>query len=225
MHEGHRERLKRKFLADGIDKFERHEILELALFWAIPRRNTNDIAHKLIKKFGSLSAVFDAPLPMLKEIDGIGESAAVFLKLIPHLCREYTIDKNSSNEKNLNIEDACDKLVLKFIGRTEEVVALMLFDAKGKIVYEGVINKGTVNAVDLYARRIIELIVNYSACSAILAHNHPSGFATPSKSDINSTKKINQILLGMKVHFLDHLIVAEDDYISLRACNIDGLFE
>ncbi len=107
----------------------------------------------------------------------------------------------------------------------EETVAIALLDAKGKVIYEGIINKGTVNAVDIYARKIIELIVLYNASSVILAHNHPSGFAIPSVDDIESTAKLNKIFTGMRVNFLDHIIVADGDYVSLRECGVEDVFE
>lgn len=225
MHSGHRDRIRKKFILNGTDNFEDHEILELALFYAIPRKNTNEIAHQLLKSFGSITAVFDASLNMLKEVHGVGESAAIFIKMISSLARVYMEKKNTDNNKALSASEINDKLMTKFIGRTEEAVAIILLDAKGKIVYEGIVNKGTMNAVDIYARKIIELIVLYHAVSVVLAHNHPSGFAIPSVDDIESTAKLNKILVGMRVNFLDHIIVADGDYVSLRDCGMRDVFE
>ena len=225
MHDGHRERVKKKYILDGIDKFNAHEILELALYYAIPRKNTNEIAHNLIKKFGSFSAVFDAPINLLMEVNGIGELAAIFIKLIPDLARAYMDSKTSESGKIFTIKEACDKLAFQFIGRTEEVVALMLLDAKYKLLYCGVINKGTVNAVDLYARKIIELIVMYNASAGIIAHNHPSGLALPSRDDLISTDKMKLIFKNMGVKLLDHIIVADGDYVSLASSSEESLIE
>lgn len=219
MHEGHRERIKNKYLVEGIDGFHDHEILELALYYAIPRKNTNEIAHSLLEKFGSVSAIFDAPLNILKEVKGMGESSSLFLKLIPDLARVYMDSISSHKGKIMDIKQACDKISLKFIGRSEEVVALMLFDAKGKMLYNGVINKGTVNAVDLYARKIVEMIVLYNASAGLIAHNHPSGLALPSQDDLESTIKLKSIFQNMGVKFIDHIIVADGDYVSLGASN------
>ncbi len=224
LHDGHRSRLRKKFILNDIDNFEDHEILELALFYAIPRKNTNEIAHKLLESFGSIAAVFDAPINMLKEVEGVGESAAVFIKMLSSLARIYVEKKHSDKNQILDNSKINDRLMLKFIGRMEEVVAIVLLDAKGKIVYEGVINKGTVNAVDIYVRKIIERIVLYNASSIVLAHNHPSGFAVPSADDIESTAKLTKIFSGMRVNFLDHIIVADGDYVSLRDCGIEEVF-
>lgn len=220
MHEGHRTRLKDKFLLGGIDNFEDHEVLELLLFYAIPRKNTNAIAHRLLQKFGSLDAVFDSPLSLLKTVEGVGESTAIFIKIISNITRLYVERKYANSKNALSLEEMKDKLMMKFIGRQEETVAIMLLDAKGKILYEGIVNKGTVNAVDIYMRKIIELIVLYSASSIILAHNHPSGIAVPSNDDVRTTVAINNILKSMKVNLLDHIVVADSDYVSMRDCGM-----
>lgn len=224
MHKNHRERIKNKFINHGVESLESHEILEFLLFWSIPRRDTNVIAHRLIDKFGSISAVFDAPYGLLLEIEGIGENSAILLKLIPNLARIYQEDKYLIGKQVPSLGSCCDKLALKFLGYTEEVVAIMLFDSKGKPIFDGVINKGSINAVEIYSRRIIELITLYSASSIILAHNHPSGVALPSKGDIDSTNKLNSILTTMGVVFIDHIIVADGDYVSMKQENISEAF-
>ena len=215
-HHGHRERLRKKFLLGDIDNLEDHEILELALFYAIPRKNTNEISHKLLDKFGSLSAVFDAPINALKEVHGIGDSSALFIKLVRSLTRLYHEQKYSSDKKCLSMEEINKLLMRKFIGRNEEAVAIALLDAKGKILFDGVINKGSVSGVDLYVRKMIELVTLYNASSIVMAHNHPSGIAVPSPDDLKSTEKIYDLFHAMSVSLLDHIIVADDDYISLR---------
>lgn len=215
-HGGHRERLRKKFLMGDIDSLEDHEILELALFYAIPRKNTNETAHELLNKFGSVSAVFDAPINALKEVKGIGENAAIFIKLVCSLTRLYHEKKYSSDKKCLSLDEISNLLMHKFIGRNEEAVAIVLLDAKGKILFDGVINKGSVNGVDLYVRKMIELVTLYNASSLVMAHNHPSGIAVPSPEDLKSTEKIYDLFRTMSVSLLDHIIVADEDYISLR---------
>lgn len=215
-HAGHRERLRKKFLLGDIDSFEDHEILELALFYAIPRKNTNEISHNLLNKFGSIPAIFDAPVNALKEVEGMGESSALFIKLICSLTRIYHERKYNSDKRCLSMEEINDILVRKFIGRSEEAVAIVLMDAKGKILFDGVINKGSVNGVDLYVRKMIELVTLYRASSLVMAHNHPSGIAVPSPDDLKSTEKIYDLFRTMSVSLLDHIIVADEDYISLR---------
>ncbi|MBQ2671275.1 MAG: DNA repair protein RadC [Clostridia bacterium] len=220
MHQGHRERMRKKFLLNGFDNFEDHEILEFILFYAIPRKDTNEIAHLLIEKFGSLDAILDAPINLLKEVNGIGESAAIFIKMISSLARTYVERKNSTINNYKGESDLNQKIALKFIGRTEETVAVILLDAKGKIIYEGIITKGSVNAVNIYLRKIIELITLYNASSILIAHNHPSGIAVPSQEDIETTAKLSNIFQSMNINFLDHIIVADHDFVSLKECSI-----
>ena len=220
LHDGHRERIRKRYFENGVDGMQPHEVLELALFYAIPRKNTNVIAHELLNKFGTISAVFDAPLKLLEEVDGIGRSAAKFIKLIPELSRIYMEDKYN-NDDNIVTDDAiCDRICLKLLNRTDEMVAAVLLDAKGKLVYDGIVSKGTINSVDICIRKIVELVMTYNACSIVIGHNHPSGMAIPSNDDITTTKKLFQILSTMKVTLLDHIIVADNEYTSLRDSEI-----
>lgn len=175
-------------------------------------------------KFGSISAIFDAPIRLLMEVENIGESCALFLKLMPNICRIYQEDKYLIGRKVLSLEECYSKLVLKFTGRTNEAIAIMLFDSKGKIVFDGIINYGSINAVEVYSRKIIELVSIYSATSIILAHNHPSGVAIPSRGDIQSTDELSRILKSMRVTVIDHIIVADGDYVSMKECKIGETF-
>lgn len=225
LHASHRKRIKDKYKLHGLDVFEQHEILELALFYVIPRRDTNSIAHSLLEKFGSLHQVLDAPFSVLKEVDGVGEEVACFIKILVDIVRVYMEDKRSNNKNGFKTrDDLNDKLSLKFIGRNAEIVAIMLLDAKRKIVYEGIVNEGSHNSIDIYVRKIIELIVLYNAAGIILAHNHPSGIAVPSRQDIVTTKRLKTLFDNMNVTFIDHIIVADDDYVSLRDSKFGNAF-
>lgn len=226
MHEGHRERMKEKFLTDGLDHFQSHEILELFLFNAIPRRDTNEIAHRLLDTFGSLSGVFDAPYEELLKVEGVGQSAAAFIKLVPQISRCYLDDKQQDKARVFNTESAEKILLPKFIGRTNEVIVLLLLDSKGRQLFCGIVNEGAVNTVPIYVRKIVELAVRYNAASAILAHNHPSGSTMPSAGDITSTKDVFQALKTVNVWLNDHIIVADGDTLSMADCGLmKKLFE
>lgn len=223
IHSKHRERIKKKFILHGFDVFENHEILELILFYAIPRKDTNPIAHELIDKFGSIDAVFDAPFSALKEVNGIGKEAACFIKVLLNFIRIYMENKNFSTNQLKSREELNDRLFLKFIGRADEVVAIILTDARNKIVYEGIVSYGSCNSVEIHIRKIVELIVLYNASGIIFAHNHPSGLAVPSTEDLETTKHLQQLFETMNISFIDHIIVAEDDYVSIKDCNIKGI--
>lgn len=223
VHSKHRERVKKKFMLHGFDIFENHEILELILFYAIPRKDTNQIAHNLINKFGSIDAVFDAPFSALKDVEGIGKESACFIKILLNFVRVYMENKKFSSNNSKSREELNDRLFLKFIGRSDEVIAIILTDAKNKILYEGVVSYGSCNSVEIHIKKIVELIVLYNASGIIFAHNHPSGLAVPSTEDLNTTKHLQQLFNTMNVSFIDHIIVADDDYISLKDCNIRGI--
>lgn len=213
-HRGHRDRLRKKFIANGLDGFEDHESLELVLYYAIPRRDTNPLAHDLLDAFGSISAVLDAPMDTLINA-GLSENAAVYIKLLPEFSRLYMDNKHNNSNKVITQENIGSTVLPKFIGRDYEAVMLLLLDAKQKELFCGVISKGTVNACEIYIRKIIQLALLYNARYAVLAHNHPSGVALPSTKDINSTKQVSDALKLVDISLIDHIIVADNDYVSL----------
>ena len=215
LHRGHRERMKEQFLKDGLDSFQPHSVLEFLLFYAIPLKDTNTIAHVLLQKFGSLSGVFDAPFEELVEVDGIGRSAATLLKLIPQLCRRYQEDLDRGKTVIYSYDEAGKRLVNKFIGRQNEVVILMLLDSKTRVLFCDVVDEGTVNAANIYIKKVVRLSVQYNASYAILSHNHPSGSCLPSKQDLSTTRWIYEALDTVEVRLIDHIIVGGNDYLSI----------
>lgn len=221
IHDGHRNRMKEKFLKEGADAFHEHEILEILLYYAVPRKDTNPLAHKLLERFGSLAAVLDAPADVLQEF-GLTRNAAVLLKLIPEISRVY-MDSRSSNTGIITEENIGERVLSKFVGRQNEIVVLMLLDGKGQELYCDVVSKGSVNASEIYVRKLLELAVKYNASTAVLAHNHPSGMALPSSRDIATTKTVKQALKLVGVRLADHIIVTDDDYMSMA--QVEDYFE
>lgn len=214
-HDKHRQRMREKFWKEGPDAFHKHEILEMLLYYAIPRKNTNEEAHDLINLVGSFSGVFEAPASTLKKVKGIGNSSAMLLKLIPAVARIYMEDKNFDTSKVVTEDNAGEILKDKFIGRVNEVVVLMLLDSKNKMVFCGVVSEGSMNSADIYIRDIIRMCVEYNATSAIIAHNHPSGMALPSKNDLQTTVRLVDAMEMVNVSLIDHYIFADGDYVSI----------
>lgn len=214
-HSGHRNRLRKKFIMHGADGLEQHELIELFLFYAFAQRNTNDIAHALIDKFGSISSVFDASLDDLMSIKWVGYNSAILLKLIPEISRIYMVDKHDNRAKIMDTESIRKIAIDNFIGRTEEHMMLILLDIKMKLLFSGIINNGNSNSVDAYAQKIIKLASDYGASKAVLVHNHPSGIALPSRNDLKTTHAIKEILRVVNVKLLDHIIVADNDYVAM----------
>lgn len=220
-HTGHRKRLKKKFIENGLDVFEPHEALELYLFYAIPRKDTNPLAHRLLDKYGSIGAVCDAPIDELEREFGLSETAAVLLKLLPQMSRLYNESK-MSYDKPIDLETVGDMFAAKFIGRTSEETALMLGDAKGKMIYFDIIAKGSLTATEMPARKIVDLALRKNARTAFLGHNHPSGTALPSPGDLEATELLKDTLGAIGVELVDHFIVTSEDYVSLRESGMAG---
>ncbi|MGN0452841.1 MAG: RadC family protein [Ruminococcus sp.] len=214
-HAGHRSRMRNKYLMHGFDGFEDHEILEMILYYCYPQINTNPLAHKLLDTFGSLSAVFETPIDTLKK-SGLTENAAVFLKMIPDIARVYLDDRDNNDRKIISVDSLGDYFVNKFIGRKEEHLYLLLTDAKCKELFCGVVSNGTACGSEVPIRTIVDLAMRYNATYAAIAHNHPSGVAIPSRTDLRATETLINTLKLIGVRLMDHIIVADHDYVSLR---------
>jgi len=224
IHNGRRSRIKSKFLKYGIESFEPHEILELLLYYAIPRKDTNIIAHRLLEKFGSFSKVFEASEKSLLEIKDIGQQAVILIKIIPGITGKYLEDKYSMKGKIIDIKMAGEIFLPKFAEKNEENLALMLLDVKNKVLFCDIINKGSLNSVEICIKKIIELAVNYNSRYAVISHNHPNGNFLPSKSDLNITIELKEALKLVNVNLIDHVIVSDNNYFSFINNNLNDLF-
>lgn len=217
LHEGHRERLKQRFLKDGLRGFEPHQILEMLLFYAIPRKDTNEIAHELLNVFGSLAGVLKAPYDDLLEVNGMTPGAATLISFSGQLVREY-YDSNLSKDMILDSTEKMGNYILpKFFGETNEKVLLVCLDNKCKVLHCSFVSEGSINATEIHVRRILEQAIRNHATAVVIAHNHPSGFALPSFEDQQSTKVLAETLQVAGIQLVDHLVVAEDDYVSMRS--------
>lgn len=216
VHDGHRKRLKKRFAEYGLDNFEDINAIELLLFYAVPRHDTNTIAHALIDRFGSLNEVFEASAAELMKVDGIGESTALLLKLVPQMSRRYQISKNNCEKGTIlsSTTQAGGFILPLFMYETSEVVYLICLDSKCKVISCKKLSQGVVNAAEVSVRRIVEIALNNNAVSVILAHNHTCGLALPSREDELTTRKIASALALVGITLKDHFIVADEDYIS-----------
>ena len=215
IHDGHRQRVKNRFKKEGLDHFEPHEVLELLLFYCVPRKNTNDIAHALLKRFGTVRGVLNASEAELKKIPDVGDNVAVFLKLLKQLHRYYEVSSVPDIPLN-TIEDCGRYLIPRFYGRNNETVFLLCLDAKCKVLDCCLVGEGNVNSAAVPIRRIVEMSLDSNATSVVLAHNHPSGLALPSEEDILTTKRLATALSAVEIELTDHIVVADDDFVSMR---------
>lgn len=216
IHTGHRQRLKERFLKEGLDNFNELQVLELLLFYCIPRQDTNPIAHALLDRFGSLAQVLEAPTSELQKVPGVGESTATFLPLLASLCRYYLVHRTASNVILNTIEQCGNYLLPFFCGRRNEVVYLLCLDAKCKVLSCKEVGEGSVNSASVPIRRIVEMALADNATSVVLAHNHPSGMALPSGEDQLTTRRLAMSLSTVDIELVDHLVIADNDFVSLR---------
>ena len=214
-HDGHRERLKRRFLDHGLDALPDDQVLELLLFYALPRRDTNPLARKLLQHFGSIAAVLDAPLQELKAVAGIGDSAAALLLLINPLSRRYLLSRSSKGTV-LGSTHACGEYLMPyFFGATEELVYLLCMDARCRVLGCRLLQRGNINSASFSLRKVAEIAISSHATSVVLAHNHTSGVALPSQADLETTHMVRSTLLPLDISLADHIIVADNDFVSM----------
>ncbi len=216
MAEGHRERLRRRFVKEGLRNFEDYQALELLLFYVIPRRDVSPLARDLIQRFGSFSGVLCASVEELEKVPGIGESAAVFLHLLSELYPYYLNDLHRYKRQITDPKDLEEHLAPRFLGLGKEVVYLICLDNSNRIIYSDFISKGNVNHTSIDIRTIAEIALRVESRSIIIAHNHPHGFAIPSEQDLVTTRQLQRSLHTLGIELLDHLIFADGDYVSLQ---------
>jgi len=215
IHDGHREKMRQRFLAGGLQAFADHEALELLLYYAIPRRDVNPVAHALMERYGSLSAVLSAPVEDLKQVAGIGERAAILLKL-PTALESRARLSEAGKERVMTSSDLAGQYLLDcFAGETTEVIYQLCLDRKGKLLTCKRLGEGGVSSAALDVRRMVENAILSQASAVILAHNHPSGIALPSGDDYAATERAKAALAAIGVELTDHIIVADGDFVSM----------
>lgn len=217
IHQGHRQRLKQKFLENGIEALKPHEALELLLFYSIPQRNTNDIAHELINRFGSLTAVFDAPVKSLCEVKNIRENSAVLLKLIPQLLRYYQVTPDKSLSMD-NMDFVKKYFSSLYIGVKNEEFKVCCLDNNLQIISCNTLSVGSTNEVVVTARMVAKAAFDANSQHVIISHNHPDTFSSPSNEDIMLTNNLIGKLKPIGIDILDHIVVGKGEVLSMREC-------
>lgn len=215
IHDGHRQRFKEEFLARP-DSFPDHKVLELLLFYANPRGDTNPLAHALMERFGSISGVLDALPEELRKVPGVGDHTVALLKVSKALAGRYFSSRASIGEIVAGTEDAGALLRDYFIGARTERVCLLCMDGKRKSLGVRVVGEGSVNSAQFTSRAVVEAALSLNASRVILAHNHVSGLALPSVEDRATTERMKEVLWSVDVKLEDHLIFADDEMVSLR---------
>ena len=214
---GHRQRIREKFIVGGLENFLDHEILELLLTYCIARRDTKPLAWALIKRFGNLSAVLDAPVDELCSVPGMGPQSAQFLKLIRSVFKKYSLEEVQEKQTIRTPEEVVAYCNASLAGQSDECVELIYLSVRNTVIGTEIVSSGTLDRVSISPRKIVERALAAKAAAIILVHNHPSGDPTPSMDDIALTKEITRAaaVLGIAVH--DHLIIGKGRHYSLKA--------
>lgn len=222
IHTGHRGRVKEEFLTRGIEGWPDHRVLELLLFYAVPRGDVNPLAHELIDRFGSLDRVLDALPEELMKVKGLGEHAVALLKLIPAATGRYLERRAGPGDIIHTAAEAGRVLAPYFYGARNEMVCVLCLDAKEKLVGVRKISEGNNTNSDVTLRRVAEECLALQASFCYLAHNHVNGIALPSPEDINTTHVVRTALEPLGVRLLDHLVFADGDLVSIRDTEESG---
>lgn len=213
---GHRERLKDRFERAGITGLQDYEVLELLLFYALPRKEVKPLAKDLLNRFGSLKGVLDAGPETLQEIRGIGRHAVLLFKLVRALGSLYLQQRASEKEQISSTKELVDYCLSSMGGLKDEHFAVIYLNARNKIIKVETIQEGIVNQAVVYPRKVLEKALAHKASALILVHNHPSGHVRPSDADIRLTRVLQDAATVMDIALHDHLIVGENRFFSFR---------
>ncbi len=214
VHEGHRDKVRQRFIEEGLDSFEDHQVLEMLLFYAVPRRDTNELAHRLLERFGTLEAIFDSSVEQIMDKGKVSKNTAVLIKMIPHLSKRLMLIKEGTKPVLDSSERAGQYVTKLFIGKNYEAFYVCCLNAQNHLNYAALVHEGTINEVSIYPRLVVETVLRYKANSVILAHNHPGGSLKPTAPDVEVTKRIRDALRTISVSVSDHIIASGSKYYS-----------
>ncbi len=219
-HVGHRQRLRRRFLTAGAEALADYELLELVLFRAIPRRDVKPLAKELITHFGSFAEVIAAPPARLQEVPGVGEAVVTELKIVQAAAVKLAQQQARAKPIFRGWSDLIAYCRAAMAHAEREEFRVLFLDAKNRLIADEVQNRGTIDHTPVYPREVVRRALELSAASVILLHNHPSGDPTPSRADVEMTKKVIAAAepLGIAVH--DHIIIGREGHASLRGLGL-----
>ncbi len=213
---GHRERLRERFLRTGAKGLQDYELLELLLSYAIPRKDVKPQAKELLRRFGSLAGVLDAPLEEVQEVKGIGPRAAALLRLAKEMGEVYLGERMRGVDVLSSPSRVVDFCLFRLKGEGEEKFMVIYLNVKNEVMDYEVIQEGTVDRSVVYPRRVAEKALRRRAASVIVVHNHPSGHPDPSPEDRRITRELVEALRPLEIRLLDHIIVGKRGYFSFR---------
>ena len=220
VHTGHRKRTKDEFLANGLNGLPDHRVLELLLFYAIPQKDVNPLAHALLDRFGSLAGVFHATAEQLMAVDGVGYNTAVLIRLTPAVAARYLQSSSSFDGQVVGAWQFRELLLPLFFGQRNELAYLVCLDGKNKLLVTKKLGEGIADTVQITTRKVLETALACNATRVVLAHNHVSGVAIWSDADLDTTLRLKKVLRDVDIELMDHFIFAGDDMVSMAASGI-----
>lgn len=215
-HKNHRLRMREKFRKYGFDGFADHEIVEMLLYYCIPRKDTNELAHNILNKYNSLADLFDASPEELMKETGVSEVTATLFSMVPKLSKVYERSKWGQVRYLKDTEEIGQFVVSMFRDKLNEEFALICMNANRCILWGDTIIKGTVDRTEAYPRLVVSEALKHKATKVVLAHNHPNGTLVPSVADKQATEILIRILNGIGIEVLDHIIVSGTRYFSMK---------
>lgn len=213
-HKNHRERMKQKIIDNGPEQFNDHEILEIMLYYALPRIDTNEIAHGLLDRFGSLKKILQASEKELEQVDKIGRAAAIMIKVMGDIYRRADCEIDPRTEFT-TLDSIANHVLKLYKNQITEKLMLLLFDKKGRIERTLTVGEGNLDILIPNFRKLLSAIPD-SAYTAVLAHNHPSGLLMPSYNDRKATVELELLLDAIGVRLIEHFIVSDGKYVGIK---------
>ena len=226
IHAGHRERVRENVLKNGFEQLEDHRLLELLLFYSIPREDTNELAHRLLDEFGSLSEVIKASPSRLARVSGIGGSSAILLSSIGELCMRVLKEGNVKRTPYKSQKEIIDLVKSHYLNEEKERFLIICFDANMRMKRALFISEGDSMHVDFDIKTMLSKVLEFDATFVVLAHNHPDGEAFPSGADIDTTGSVSVMLRRVGAKLYDHIIIGGNSHFSMRDSSLfSNLFD
>ena len=216
VHAGHRERVRENVLKNGFEQLEDHRLLELLLFYSIPREDTNELAHRLLNEFDSLAGVVKASPKQLERVIGVGRNTAVMLSGMGELCVRVLKEGNIKKTPYLNNAELINLVKSHYISESKERFLVVCFDSGFRLKLVEFVSEGDSVKVDFDIKKLVSIILDCDASYVVIAHNHPDGDSFPSGADIDVTSSISVMLRRIKVALFDHIILGEKTHFSMR---------
>lgn len=219
-HAGHRQRMRERFIQTNLAGFAPHEVLEVLLFYAIPQRDVNPLAHRLLDHFGSLYGVMTASVEELAAVEGMGQYAASLIHLVHEMQRYVELNQEDMREVMKNYRDALQHCLRLLSGEKNEKLYAVCMNTQMEILSDVLLSQGTVGEVPVYSRMVAQAVLRHNARCVVLCHNHPGGSLFPSPADLQVTRTLGEMLQSMEIVLVDHVIVANNQAISMKAADL-----